>query len=77
MIFGSAAVEPKKANDIDLLIIGDIKKEKIKEFEKKFQIHIHLINIDKLENITETLRKEIIKKHLIIQASEDIVRWMI
>jgi len=78
LIFGSSAIDSKKANDIDLLITGKINFEKdLKLFEKKFNIKIHLINTSSLESINESLRKEITGKHLIIQGSEEIIKWLI
>lgn len=76
LIFGSAATEYKKANDIDILITGR-STLKIKEIENKLNIKIHLINTTNLNNITETLKKEIRKKHLIIEGSEEIIKWLI
>ncbi len=78
LIFGSSTENIKNANDIDLIITGKIKfKEKIKDFEKKFGLEIHLINVENLKGINEALKKEIIKKHLIVQGSEEIIKWLI
>ena len=76
LIFGSM-VESKKANDADLLITGEIDEKEIEDFGKKFNIKIHLINTPNLSSLKESLRKEIIKKHLIIKGSEDIIKWLI
>ncbi|MCK4670242.1 MAG: nucleotidyltransferase domain-containing protein [Nanoarchaeota archaeon] len=78
LIFGSAATDSKKANDVDLLITGKINfKDRIKQFEKKFNKKIHLINTKNLKTITQSLRMEISKKHLIIQGSEEIAAWLL
>lgn len=78
LIFGSAIINTKKARDIDLLITGKINfAEKIKEFEKKFSVKVHLINIKNLKAINDALREEIMKKHLIIHGSEDIIKWLV
>ena len=77
LIFGSASVNLKEANDIDLAVIGDLDKLHFKEFEKKYDIKFHLINLEKLEEITLSLKEEIKKKHLLIQNSEEIVKWML
>ncbi len=77
IIFGSASINLKSANDIDLIIIGDFDKHDFKEFEKKHDIKFHLINLKKLEEISPTLKEEIKKKHLIIQDSEKIIKWIL
>ncbi|MEK6827441.1 MAG: nucleotidyltransferase domain-containing protein [Nanoarchaeota archaeon] len=78
IIFGSAVENTKKANDIDILIIGNIKaKDKLKDFEKKFEIKFHVISVPKLDDISNTLKEEIKKKHLIINNTEIILRWIL
>ncbi len=77
IIFGSASIDLKNANDIDLIIIGEFEKNKFKEFEKKHDIKFHLINLKRLEEIATNLKEEIKKKHLIIQDSEEIIKWML
>jgi predicted transcriptional regulator len=69
LIFGSASQNIKKANDIDLLITGKINfQKKIKDFESKFNIEVHLINVKSLN---------LINKHLLISGSESIIKWLI
>ncbi len=78
LIFGSAVINLKKANDVDLFIIGRVNFfDKIKEFEKKFNKKIHIINLKNLNMINESLKREIAKKHLIIHGSEEIIKWLI
>jgi hypothetical protein len=77
IIFGSASVNLKNANDIDLVIIGEFEKSKFKEFEKKHDVKFHLINLKKLEEISQSLKEEIKKKHLIVEDSERIIKWML
>jgi len=77
IIFGSATNDLKKAEDIDIIIIGNFDKTKFKEFEKKHNLKFHLINLKKLEDINSSLKEEIKKKHLIIQDSEKIIKWML
>lgn len=77
VIFGSASIDLKNANDIDLIIIGEFEKNKFKEFERKHDIKFHLINLKKLEEISSGLKEEIKKKHLIVQDSERIIKWML
>ena len=53
LIFGSATKDIKKANDIDLLALGDMDiKEKLKLLEKKLNINFHVINIKKIDEIS-------------------------
>ena len=77
IIFGSASLNLKNANDIDLIMISNFDKNIFKEFEKKYNIKFHLINLNKLEEISPSLKQEIMKKHLIIQDSENIIKWML
>jgi hypothetical protein len=77
IIFGSASLDLKNANDIDLIIIGEFEKGKFKDFERRHDIKFHLINLKKLEEINLGLKAEIKKKHLIIQDSDKIIKWML
>lgn len=77
LIFGSAAESIKQASDIDLLVTGKINEKDVEHFSERMNKEIHLINVDRLNKISKSLREEIIKKHLIIKGSEDIIRWMI
>ncbi len=77
LIFGSAVLSFKNANDIDILVTGKIDEYMIKDISKKLNKEIHLLNVDKLNDITLTLKKEIIQKHLIIKDSENIISWML
>lgn len=78
VIFGSATTSTKKANDIDLLIAGETQiKDKLKEFEKKYNKKIHFINTKSLTEVSQSMKTEISKKHLIIQGSEEITKWLL
>ncbi len=77
LIFGSASISLKTANDVDLIIIGNLDKSKFRDFEKKHDIKFHLINLKRLEEISPTLKEEIKKKHLIVQDSERVIKWML
>jgi len=76
IIFGSSVKNTKSINDIDLVVIGK-KETNFKDFEKKFNVKFHIINVNKLEEINESLKKEIKKKHLIIENSEKVIKWML
>jgi len=77
LIFGSAAQNPAKAEDIDLLIRGECDEKDIMRVSKKLGREIHLISTKSLSQVTSALKQEIIGKHLIIKGSEDILRWII
>lgn len=74
LIFGSSVQNFSKANDIDILTTNI--NLKVKEIENKLNIQIHLITTKSLKNIKESLRIEIIKKHLIINRTEEIIKWL-
>ncbi len=80
LIFGSFSQEEKhKSKDVDLLVIGKINnlvKNKLKSIEKKINKKLHLINVGSLGEVNETLKKEILSKHLIVNNSELILRWL-
>ena len=77
IIFGSAVKNIGKANDIDLLIVGKFDKNELKKFEKSLGLNFHIINVTSLDEISKSLKKEIENKHLIIQNTENIVKWML
>lgn len=80
LIFGSFALrENSKAKDIDLLIVGKITKkieDGNKKIEEKLNKKIHLIGVCSFEEISLTLKKEILSKHLIINNPESILKWL-
>ncbi len=77
IMFGSAVDSVKKARDIDLLVIGKLNKKEIEYLEGKLNLRFHLLNVKNLKEINETLKEEIKKKHLIIQGSEWLIKWLI
>lgn len=76
VLFGSSVNSFRRANDIDLLVIGPADTKKITAFSKKMNKPAHIVHVRRKSEITSTLKKEIIKKHLIVSGSELIVRWM-
>ena len=77
LIFGSASEDLEKAGDIDILIVGKVDESKIKHISSRLNKELHMINVSILSKISKTLKEEIIKKHLLIQGSESILRWML
>lgn len=78
IIFGSA-VNSSGFSDIDLLILSNKEdkelKSSIKDFENTFSVKIHAIQNDK-DNITKTLKVEIMKKHIILNKHDSVFRWI-
>jgi len=77
LIFGSSVENLKNANDIDVLITGEKSKKNFKDFEKKFGVKFHIISPKKLEEVSDSLKEEIKKAHILIQNSEIIIKWML
>ena len=76
ILFGSSTEKIRKGSDIDLLVIGKVKLDKfLEEFEQIYNKEIHLVQVNSLEKISEVLRKEIYKKHLIFNNSEQVIRF--
>lgn len=76
IIFGSSVEEIKKGSDIDLLVIGSYKVNKIlEEFEEVYNKKIHKVQVDNLGKLSDTLIKEIYKKHLILNHTEQIINF--
>ena len=76
LIFGSAAINAKKAGDMDILVTGKIDQEPLLRFGDTFSLQIHLITVKRLGEVTPGLKEEIRKKHLIIQGSEEIIQLL-
>jgi len=77
LIFGSAAESLPGAKDIDILVVGRDDSKIFRKFSGKINKEIHLINVDSLDKISNALRHEVIKKHLIISGAEEFIKWML
>ncbi len=77
IIFGSAVNSVNDAEDIDIIVVGNFDKKKIEVLEEKLNIKFHLISVKNLKEINKTLKEEIRKKHLIINGSERVIKWLI
>ncbi len=77
LIFGSFAEGKKNPRDIDLLFLGKLDKTKIKSLENRINKKIHLVEVEQITEISETLKEEIKSKHLIISGTEYFIRWLI
>lgn len=75
-IFGSAVEGTSKAADIDLLVIGSVNvSHVIDDFEKVYNKQVHKIQVVAIEKLTAALIREIYKKHLILNNTEQVVRF--
>lgn len=78
IIFGSAVEDIKKANDVDLLVIGKSDmRDRIKLLGKRLNMEFHIISLKNLDDVSQGLKNEIITKHIMINGTEDFVRWML
>ncbi len=76
LIFGSSVKKIQKQSDIDLLVIGKSNINKtIDEIKEVYNKKIHKVQVNKLNKINRTLIKEIYKKHLIFNNTEQIIRF--
>jgi len=76
LIFGSSVERLQKGSDIDLLIIGKSNINKIiNEIEEVYNKKIHKVQVSDLNKLNNTLIKEIYKKHLIFNNTEQIIRF--
>lgn len=78
IVFGSAVIDFKDANDVDILVAGDMAyKDGIDELAGRLNRKIHLLNVKSLDDVNDALKKEILAKHLIIQGMDGVLRWLI
>jgi predicted nucleotidyltransferase len=78
IIFGSSVENVKKANDMDILVVGkEFPKENLVNLEKRLGIKFHVVSVKSFDEVTKALKNEIISRHIIIKGTEDVVRWML
>lgn len=75
VIFGSASEDFSKANDIDILTTD--KNLDLKRLSRKLDLELHINYVPSLNSASQTIRLEVLKKHLIINNSEEVVKWLI
>ncbi|MBS3132673.1 hypothetical protein J4470_00900 [Candidatus Woesearchaeota archaeon] len=76
VVFGSAVEKIKKGSDIDLLAIGKQNVSKaVEDFENVYNKKVHKIQITRMEALTLALITEIYKKHLILNNTEQVIRF--
>ena len=78
VIFGSAVQDIKRANDIDLLVTGNTGiTERVDAFAEKINRKIHVVNVPSLGQVSPALKNEILKKHLVVQGADVVLKWLI
>jgi len=76
IIFGSSVNGIKKGSDLDFFVVGKNVKEEIKDFEEVYSKKIHLIHAKTLKEVSLTFIKEIYKKHIILNNTEAVLRFI-
>ena len=76
VIFGSFVQNTENYSDIDVLFCGKIHQEALNSFSERYNFNIHLIQVKNLKMVSFALKKEILKKHLLLFGSEEVLRWM-
>jgi len=72
VIFGSFAKKQETKNsDLDLFVIGGIKK--IKDLEDSYKIKINIIKAKKTFSRKEPFFREIVENHIILKGDEDFI----
>ena len=77
IIFGSFAVNPEKAGDIDVIVTEKKDVPVLKKIAGFANKELHGLVIPDLTEISSALKGEIIKKHLILKGTESVLRWML
>ncbi|MFH1212193.1 MAG: hypothetical protein V1659_04690 [Candidatus Woesearchaeota archaeon] len=73
IVFGSSAENFSKAQDVDIVCLEDID---FTEIDKKYSKKVHGLKVASLISIKESLKKEILKKHIILNSVEEVVKWL-
>lgn len=74
VLFGSSTENFSKAEDIDVVCLEDID---FKEIEKKYNKEIHNLKVNSLIDVKDALKKEILKKHIVVNCVEEVVKWLV
>ena len=83
IMFGSYAKgQAKKDSDIDLLVVGDVDKKKIREIEQEYDKKINIQRVSSIEDIDDALQKgeplikEILDNHVVLSGAEAFVELL-
>ncbi|HLC55343.1 MAG TPA: hypothetical protein VJJ75_02295 [Candidatus Nanoarchaeia archaeon] len=84
VMFGSAVENIKKANDIDILLVGNGHKiemiafyREMRAFKSKWGIDVQVVHCKDFSEVNKPLKREIRKKHLFIEGAEETIQWML
>lgn len=73
ILFGSVVTDYRKAEDIDIICLENID---IKPLETKYRKSFHILQVNDLKNISDALKVEIMKKHIVVNGVEEVVKWL-
>lgn len=73
VFFGSSVKNFLKAEDIDLITLEELKLD---ELNNKYNKEFHVLRVSSLKKISVALRNEILKKHVIVNGVEEVVKWL-
>jgi hypothetical protein len=74
ILFGSSVNNFSKAGDVDIICSENLNFDKL---EEKYDREFHVVRMDKIDQIKDALKLEVLKKHLSINCTEEIVKWLI
>ncbi len=77
IIFGSSVDNIYDAEDVDVLVVKGFNNKITERLERKLRIKLHVVKVSNLYEINDTLKKEIIKRHLLVEGVEKCVKWML
>lgn len=76
LFFGSAVDNASVPSDFDILVVRQ-ESGGLKKLEDRLNIVLHIITLKSLDDISESLKNEISKKHLLVNGSEKVLRWLL
>jgi|GEM_PF-1514513 len=76
VIFGSATTSLRNAADIDILVTGQTAEKEMKQL-RLLGKRTHIVSVPSLGKVSATLRKEIQSKRLVVQGTDDVLRWIL
>lgn len=74
VVFGSSVSNFSQAKDLDIIHLEDLD---FKDIDMKYNKKTHSLKVKSLKDITLTLKEEILKKHIIINGSEEVIKWLV
>jgi len=77
ILFGSTVEKTQKQSDIDLIVVGKSNLTKtLKNFEETYNKKVHKIQVSNFKEINSALTKEIYKKHIIFNKTEEVIKFL-